>query len=144
MGELLAAVGIGACAWLAWRFLATTAGRRRGVAAAGAGACLLLSAFCFWLWYDLYLIRDFNELGRDYDPVDQVVYTDSGFVWIVPALLLLAAGAWLAWRARRRDGGRPAWKSVGAVAAAVHAGIQRAVVGVHHDLRGPLRDGGRS
>ena len=65
-------------------------------------ACLLLSAFCFWLWYDLYLIRDFNELGRDYDPVDQVVYTDSGFVWIVPALLLLAAGAWLAWRARRR------------------------------------------
>ena len=66
------------------------------MAAAGAGACLLLSAFCFWLWYDLYLIRDFNELGRDYDPVDQVVYTDSGFVWIVPALLLLAAGAWLA------------------------------------------------
>lgn len=102
MGELLAAVGIGACAWLAWRFLATTARRRRGVAAAGAGACLLLSAFCFWLWYDLYLIRDFNELGRDYDPVDQVVYTDSAFVWIVPALLLLAAGAWLAWRARRR------------------------------------------
>ena len=32
--------GIGACAWLAWRFLATTAGRRRGVAAAGPGrAC---------------------------------------------------------------------------------------------------------
>ena len=102
MGELLAAVGIGACAWLAWRFLANTAGRRRGVAATGAGVCLLLSAFCFWLWYDLYLRRDFNELGRDYDPVDQVVYTDSAFVWIVPALLLLAAGAWLAWRARRR------------------------------------------
>ena len=99
MGELLAAVGIGACAWLAWRFLATTAGRRRGVAAAGAGACLLLSAFCFWLWYDLYLIRDFNELpglrsggsGR---------HTDSGFVWIVPALLLRRRVVGLA--ARRR------------------------------------------
>ena len=90
-----------------WRGASWRPRRAAGAGGGRAGACLLLSAFCFWLWYDLYLIRDFNELGRDYDPVDQVVYTDSGFVWIVPALLLLAAGAWLAGQAALMAAARP-------------------------------------
>ena len=70
----------------------------RLLARAGAVVSLALSAFFFWLWYAQYLKWDFNELGRYYDPVDGVVYTDSGFVWVLPAALALLAGAFFAWR----------------------------------------------
>lgn len=45
---------------------------------------LLASAFFFWVFYERYLKLDFNELGRYYDAENQIVYTDSGFVWIIP------------------------------------------------------------
>lgn len=64
--------------------------------------CLALSAFFFYAWYAFYWKWDFNELGRYYDPVEQVVYTSSGFVWILPATLLLAAGMAFIWRGWRR------------------------------------------
>ena len=64
--------------------------------------CLALSAFFFYAWYAFYWKWDFNELGRYYDPVEQVVYTSSGFVWILPATLLLAAGVAFIWRGWRR------------------------------------------
>ena len=53
---------------------------------------LAASALFFWVWYERYLRFDFNELGRYYDDVNQVVYTDAGFVWVLPAVgfLLLA------------------------------------------------------
>lgn len=57
----------------------------------------LFSVFFCWLWYQQYWQWDFNDLGRYYDPVDHVVYTDSGFVWIVPAVLALVATAVFAW-----------------------------------------------
>ncbi|WP_313067811.1 hypothetical protein [Achromobacter animicus] len=63
---------------------------------------LALSAVCFYAWYAQYLRWEFNELGRYYDPIEQVVYTDSGFVWVLPASLLLAAGVMFAWRGWRR------------------------------------------
>ncbi|CAB3875721.1 hypothetical protein [Achromobacter piechaudii] len=65
-------------------------------------SCLALSALFFYAWYAFYWKWDFNELGRYYDPVDQVVYTTSGFVWILPATLLLAAGWFCFWRGWRR------------------------------------------
>ncbi|MGV2895339.1 hypothetical protein ACNPPY_06050 [Achromobacter sp. AGC78] len=68
----------------------------------GAVLCLGLSAFFYYAWYAFYWKWNFNELGRYYDPVDQVVYTSSGFVWVLPATALLAAGLVLAWRAWRR------------------------------------------
>lgn len=68
----------------------------------GAVLCLGLSAFFYYAWYAFYWKWDFNELGRYYDPVDQVVYTSSAFVWVLPATALLAAGLVLAWRAWRR------------------------------------------
>jgi hypothetical protein len=77
------------------------AGRSRLAGVAGA-ICLGLSALCFYAWYAQYLKWDFNELGRHYDPVDQVVYTDAGFVWVVPAGAFLIAGLLCVWRARRR------------------------------------------
>ena len=67
-----------------------------------AALCLALSAFFYYAWYAFYLKWDFNELGRYYDPVDQVVYTSSGFVWVLPATVLLAAGAVFIWRGWRR------------------------------------------
>ena len=38
---------------------------------------LAASAFFFWVWYERYLRFDFNELGRYYDDMNQMVYTDS-------------------------------------------------------------------
>ncbi|WP_417224473.1 hypothetical protein [Achromobacter spanius] len=64
----------------------------------GAVLCLGLSAFFYYAWYAFYWKWDFNELGRYYDPVDQVVYTSSGFVWVLPATASLIAGLALAWR----------------------------------------------
>nr|WP_315845817.1 hypothetical protein [uncultured Achromobacter sp.] len=75
---------------------------RRWPARVAAALCLPLSAFFYYVWYAFYLKWDFNELGRYYDPDDQVVYTSSGFVWVVPATLLLAAGLLCAWRGWRR------------------------------------------
>lgn len=75
---------------------------RRGVARFAAMLCLALSAFFFYAWYAFYWKWDFNELGRYYDPVDQVVYTSSGFVWVIPATALLVAGWWCGWRGWRR------------------------------------------
>jgi hypothetical protein len=46
---------------------------------------LAASAFFFWVWYERYLRLDFNELGRYYDAETQIVYTDAGFVWSLPA-----------------------------------------------------------
>jgi hypothetical protein len=63
---------------------------------------LAASAFFFWAWYDRYLRRDFNELGRFYDPECLCVYTTSGFVWVLPACGFLLLALWLAARAMRR------------------------------------------
>lgn len=66
---------------------------------------LAASAFFFWVWYERYLSLDFNELGRYYDAEAQIVYTDAGFVWALPAFgflfLALLRLAVAAWRARR-------------------------------------------
>lgn len=53
---------------------------------------LAASAFFFWLWYEQYLRYEFNELGRYYDADNQIVHTDAGFIWCLPAfgLLLIA------------------------------------------------------
>ena len=70
---------------------------------------LSLSLFFFWVWYERYLRWDFNEKGRYYDAEQQVVYTDAGFVWVIPAcgflLIGMAAFMFRAWRgARKRNG----------------------------------------
>ena len=68
---------------------------------------LAASAFFFWVWYERYLRFDFNELGRYYDDENQIVYTDAGFVWVLPAFgFLLVAVVRLAialWR-RKKSG----------------------------------------
>ncbi len=96
-GAWLALLGAAGCAALAWK--AAARARRSRLRRVAGAACLGLSAMCFYAWYAQYLRWDFNELGRYYDPVDQVVYTDAGFVWIVPALAFLAAGLLCARRA---------------------------------------------
>jgi hypothetical protein len=97
VGDWLVLVAVAAGALSAWRLLAGL-GRGRLLARVGAVVSLSCAAFFGWLWYQQYLKWDFNELGRYYDPVDQAVYTDSGFVWILPAALALAAGLFFAWR----------------------------------------------
>ncbi|WP_238912302.1 hypothetical protein [Achromobacter xylosoxidans] len=97
VGDWLVLVAVAAGVLSAWRLLAGL-GRGRLLARVGAVVSLSCAAFFGWLWYQQYLKWDFNELGRYYDPVDQVVYTDSGFVWILPAALALAAGLFFAWR----------------------------------------------
>ena len=100
VGDWLILAGIAGCAVLGWT-AAARLGRTRLLARAAAVACLAASAFFFYAWYAQYLKWDFNELGRYYDPVDGVVYTDSGFVWVLPAGMLLIAGLLFAWRGRR-------------------------------------------
>ncbi|QKI78683.1 hypothetical protein [Achromobacter xylosoxidans] len=97
VGDWLVLVAVAAGVLSVWRLLAAF-GRGRLLARVGAVVSLSCAAFFGWLWYQQYLKWDFNELGRYYDPVDQVVYTDSGFVWILPAALALAAGLFFAWR----------------------------------------------
>lgn len=97
VGDGLVLVAVAAGAVTAWR-LAAGIGRARLRARIGAALSLLFAACFGWLWYERYLKWDFNELGRYYDPVGQVVYTDSGFVWVLPAALALAAGVFFAWR----------------------------------------------
>jgi hypothetical protein len=74
------------------------------VVSAGVIVLLALSAFFFWLWYERYLRLEFNELGRYYDATNQIVYTDAGFVWCLPAfgflLWALATVAARLWRRR--------------------------------------------
>ncbi|WP_313379965.1 hypothetical protein [Achromobacter insolitus] len=100
-GDLLVLLGVAGCAVLTWK-IAARAGRSIGLLRLAAGMSLALSAFFFYIWYAQYLKWDFNELGRYYDPVDQVVYTDSGFVWVLPAGALLVFGLLCAWRGWRR------------------------------------------
>ncbi|CAB3827299.1 hypothetical protein [Achromobacter animicus] len=100
VGDWLVLAGVAGCGCLAWKGIVRT---HRGVAfARGAAlASLVLSAVFFYAWYAQYLRWEFNELGRYYDPVEQVVYTDSGFVWVLPAGALLAVGLMFAWRGWR-------------------------------------------
>lgn len=69
---------------------------------AGPALCFLVSSLFFWVWYERYVKIEFNELGRYYDETNQVVYTDSAFVWIVPATLFLIAGLFGLLRACQR------------------------------------------
>lgn len=101
VGDLLVLLAVAGCAVLAWKAAVRT-GRSKGLLRAAAGVSLALSALFFYAWYAQYLKWDFNELGRYYDPVEQVVYTDSGFVWILPAGVMLAIGLLCAWRGCRR------------------------------------------
>ncbi|MNX64518.1 hypothetical protein D3C86_955460 [compost metagenome] len=101
LGDWLVLLGLAGCGVLVWK-AAARAGRGRVLARLLAVASLALSAFFFYAWYAQYLKWDFNELGRYYDPVDQVVYTDSGFVWVLPAGVLLVVGLLYAWRGWRR------------------------------------------
>ena len=48
-----------------------------------------ISVFFFVTWYERYLRWDFNELGRYYDSATETVYTESGFIWAIPAFLFL-------------------------------------------------------
>ena len=101
VGDWLVLAGVAGCGYLAWKGTVRT---HRGVAFArvAAMASLILSAVFFYAWYAQYLRWEFNELGRYYDPIEQVVYTDSGFVWVLPAGVLLAVGLIFAWRGWRR------------------------------------------
>jgi hypothetical protein len=54
---------------------------------------LSFSGFFFYAWYERYLRWDFNELGRYYDPRTDTVYTTSGFVWVIFAVVLLLPSA---------------------------------------------------
>lgn len=81
----------------------SASGIRRALYRIGAVSCLALAAFFYYAWYAFYLKWEFNELGRYYDPVDHVVYTSSGAVWVLPATAWLVAGlvlVWLGWRRR--------------------------------------------
>ncbi len=101
VGDLLVLLAVAGCAVLAFAAAVRT-GRSKGLLRAAAGVSLALSALFFYAWYAQYLKWDFNELGRYYDPVEQVVYTDSGFVWILPAGVMLAICLLCAWRGWRR------------------------------------------
>jgi hypothetical protein len=69
----------------------------------GVVLSLIASAGFFWIWYERYARVPFNELGRYYDAQTQTVYTDSGFVWCLPAgAFLLLALVQLVFRLRRR------------------------------------------
>ncbi len=58
----------------------------------GAFLSFLFSGIFFWIYYNRYFKWEFNELGRYYDPDEQLVYTSSGFVWTLPAVFFLLAG----------------------------------------------------
>jgi len=100
-GDWMVLAAVAGGGYLAWKVLAH-AGRRRVLARTAALVSLALSSVFFYAWYAQYLRWEFNELGRYYDSVEQVVYTDSGFVWVLPAGVLLAAGLMFAWRGWRR------------------------------------------
>ena len=60
----------------------------------------LAGLLCAFLYYDLYWrYRDsFNELGRYYDPADNVVYDVSAGIFVVPAIALLGLAMLSGWR----------------------------------------------
>ncbi|WP_313372180.1 hypothetical protein [Achromobacter animicus] len=101
VGDWMILAGVAGCSYLAWKGAVRT---HRSVVFDRLAALLslALSAVFFYAWYAQYLRWEFNELGRYYDPVEQVVYTDSGFVWVLPAGLLLAVAVIFAWRGWRR------------------------------------------
>ena len=72
----------------------------RGLFLAASVLCLLAGLLLVVLYYHLYWrYRDlFNEQGRYFDPVEMVVYDDSAFVFIVPAIALLGLALFTAWR----------------------------------------------
>ena len=88
-GAWLALLGAAGCAALAWK--AAARARRSRLRRAGRGPAWACPR-CASMRGTRSTGDGLNELGRYYDPVDQVVYTDAGFVWIVPALAFLAAG----------------------------------------------------
>lgn len=49
-----------------------------------------LAIFFSFIWYERFLRWDFNELGRYYDPESETVYTESGFIWGIPAVFFSA------------------------------------------------------
>jgi hypothetical protein len=51
----------------------------------GVLVLLALSMLFFWLWHGHYGGVDFNESGRHFDAEAGVVYTDSAWVWGIPA-----------------------------------------------------------
>jgi energy-converting hydrogenase Eha subunit H len=68
-------------------------------------ACALCFAALFgWTFYQrCWRWRDcFNELGRCYDPIDQTVMTDAGFVWGLMAVVALGLALALWMLGRRR------------------------------------------
>lgn len=69
----------------------------------GLALSLCASAFFFWAWYERYLRWDFNDQGRHYDAASQTVYTDAGFVWVLPACGFLLVALVIALRAVRRN-----------------------------------------
>lgn len=81
----------------------------RTIVAIGFVLSLCASAFFFWVWYERYLRFDFNELGRYYDAEQQIVYTDAGFVWALPAFGFLLVALFklviAAWRRRNSNYG---------------------------------------
>lgn len=82
------------------------AGKPRRIITLSFVLSLATSAFFFWVWYERYLRFDCNELGRYYDAENQIVYTDAGFVWLLPALGLLIIALlrlFVAIRRRRED-----------------------------------------
>lgn len=68
----------------------------------GLTLSLCASAFFFWAWYERYLRWDFNDQGRHYDADSQIVYTDAGVVWVLPACGFLLVALVIAVRAIRR------------------------------------------
>ena len=83
----------------------SSAGKPGRILTVGFVLSLAASAFFFWVWYERYLRFDFNELGRYYDAENEIVYTDAGFVWVLPAfgflLIALVRLAIALWRRRK-------------------------------------------
>lgn len=83
---------------------------RRGTAipAVVASASAIGAAAAAALWYDRYLRRSFNELGRAYDPATHEVYLEqAGCLYGGIACVLFAIAVVAAIRAlRRRAAGR--------------------------------------
>ena len=71
----------------------------RGLLLVASVLCSLAGLLFAALYYHLYWrYRDlFNEQGRYFDPVEMVVYDDSAFVFIVPAITLLGLALFTAW-----------------------------------------------
>jgi len=58
-----------------------------------SAACTLGAIVSFCIFYQFYLIRDFNSEGRSFNPAEGVVYHEDSFVWGLVALFLIMPGA---------------------------------------------------